>query len=299
MTKIPVGKTIAHAYRFAFTNALTILRAVALPLLAQQVLFYLFLTRAALFLAAAQAQDPSATTMLGPLLLLIVLIAIFFFAQFAAVTETALGRAPQSWISFPFGRPMWRLMGGFAAALAVITVIVFLAALLLMAIPVGVNMAAKTLSQSVSAGLSVVSLCGVLAVWAFVTIRFLFFLAPVNISEQVVGVKRAWQLSAGNFWRAFLITLAIAVPAGAINNIYSFAMAGPPHFVVNAGKDALQASEAVWRINELNALASHWYFTLPLMALLMLFQFGAGCAAQVYAWRALTEGEGSHPVATD
>jgi hypothetical protein len=299
MTRIPIGPTIAHAYRFAFRNGLTVLRAIALPLLAQLVLFFLVLKRAALFLAAAQAQDPSAVTLLGPLLLLFVLVAIFFFAQFTAATEAALGHPPQSWISFPFGKPMWRLMGGFAAALAVIAVIVFLAALLLMTIPVGMNMAIKTVPQNISAGVSLLSVGGVLAVAVFVFVRFLFFLAPVNVSEKQLGVKRAWKLSAGNFWRALLVTLSIAVPAAAVNDAYSLAMAGPPHFVLNAGKEALQASETIWRINELNALASHWYFTLPLMALLMLFQLGAGCAAQVYAWRALTEGEASAPVASD
>ena len=35
MKKIPVGATIAHAYRFAFANALTVLKAIWLPMLAQ------------------------------------------------------------------------------------------------------------------------------------------------------------------------------------------------------------------------------------------------------------------------
>jgi hypothetical protein len=297
MTKIPVGKTIAHAYRFAFGNGLTVLRAIALPLLAQLVLFFLFLKQAALFLAAAQAQDPSAVTLLGPLLLIFVLIAIFFFAQFTAATEAALGHPPQSWISFPFGKPMWRLMGGFLAALAAIAVIVFLVALLLMAVPVGMNMA-KNVPQSLSTGVALLSFGGVLAVWVFVVIRFLFFLAPVNVSQQRLGVKRAWQLSAGNFWRAFLVTLSIAVPAAVINDVYSLSMAGVPH-LPGGGKEALQAAEMAWRVNELNQLAAHWYFTLPLMALLMLFQLGAGCAAQVYAYRAITGAEDSGPVAFD
>jgi hypothetical protein len=293
MTKIPVGPTIAHAYRFTFTNGLTVLRAIALPMLAQMVLFFLFLKRAALFLAAAAAQDPSAVTLVGPLLLLIVLITIFFFAQFTAATETALGRPPASWLSLPFGKPMWRLMGGFLTALAAIAASGLAALLLVWLLSFGLDLILKAAPASrpviaVIAGLLVLVFgCATF----YLAIRFLFLLAPVNVSEQRLGVKQAWQLSAGNFWRAFLVTLSIAVPAAIVNDVYSLWMAGSPYVAAGASKDAMQAAEMAWRITELNALASHWYFTLPLMALLMLFQLSTGCAAQAFAYRALTEGE--------
>jgi hypothetical protein len=44
-------------------------------------------------------------------------------------------------------------------------------------------------------------------------------------------------------------------------------------------------------------MANRWYLTLPLSGALMLFQLGAGCAAQVFAYRALTENENSAPIA--
>lgn len=297
MTKVPVGRTIAHAYRFAFGHGLAVLRAIALPLLAQLVVIFLLTRRSALFLAAVQAHDPSAAILLGPELLFILLAAIFFFAQFTAATETALGHPPQAWISFPFGKPMWRLLGGFLTAMVIIAVVSTIAFAILMIIPVAFNLLTK--NPTAHAGVAALVVAIFFCVLLFLSVRFLFLLAPVNVAEQQLGLKRAWQLSAGNFWRAFLVVLAIALPVTLINYGYSFAMAGPLHVPPGAGKEALQAAETAWRVGELNAMADHWYLTLPLTALLMLFQLSAGCAAQVFAWRALTGNESSDPVAAD
>ena len=122
------------------------------------------------------------------------------------------------------------------------------------------------------------------------SLRLLFLLAPVNVGEQQLGVAEAWKLSAGNFWRALLITLAIIIPVGIINQIYGVSLAGlPPSLPASASKEAREAAEMAWRIKELNIMSDRWYLTLPLIGLLTLFQLGAGCAAQVFAYRALTD----------
>jgi hypothetical protein len=110
-------------------------------------------------------------------------------------------------------------------------------------------------------------------------------------------VARAWHLSAGNFWRAFLIILAIMLPLSIIQYAFEVALVGFPPVGRGMSKEAAQAAEMTWRIAELNALASRWYLSLPLTGVLMLFQFGAGCAAQAFAYRALTEE--SAPVASN
>jgi hypothetical protein len=301
MTRIPVGKTIAHAYRFVFANIPAIVRAIGLPLLAQLVVIFLLTKRAALFMAAAQAHDPSAPSLVGPLLLLFLLTLIFFFAQFTAATQTALGRPPQSWLSLPFGKPMWRLMGGFITALAATAAVGLVLFLALWLVAFGLDQVVKVAPGSrqivaVLAGLMVAAFfCALL----FVLLRFLFLLAPVSVAEEQLGVKRSWKLSAGNFWRIFLVTLAIALPVTIVNYTYGYFMAGPLHIAPGASKETIEAAQMAWRITQLNAMAERWYITLPLTALVMLFQLGAGCAAQVFAWRTLTEGEASAPVAAD
>ncbi len=293
MKKIPVGATIAHAYRFVFGHAPTVFKAILLPLLAQLAVILLLTRRMALFLAATQAHDPSAMNLFGPMLLLFPVAVIFFFAQFTAATEAALGQPPQTWFAFHFGKPMWRLTGSFIAAFAVIVVIYLLYFAAIYALGA---LADATLKTPISAGTARIVMLLVagaaflagLGIIAFVTIRFLFLLAPVSIAEQK-GLRRSWELSRGSFWRALLITLAIMLPVVIINYAYAFSLVGLPPISAGMSKEAREAAQAAWRIAEMNALADRWYLTLPVTGVLMLFQFGAGCAAQAFAYRALTE----------
>lgn len=300
--KIPIGATIAHAYRFVFGNALAVFKAIWLPLLAQVAVAFLLMRRIALFLAATQAHDPAAISLFGPLLLLIPVALLFFFAQFTAATELALGRPAQSWIAFHFNKPMWRLLGGFlfgAAAIAALAIALFLAGLLL---ALGIDPLVKAwpglrLAAAVAAGLMVVAyVCS----FFFFSIRFLFLLAPVNVEEQRVGLRRSWQLSYRNFWRILLISLAIAIPVAIINQLYAFWLTGfPPNPSAGASKEVRDALQTAWQITQLNAMVSRWYLSLPLMGLMMWFQLGAGCAAQAFAYRKLTEDDGLAPIAGD
>ena len=292
MKKIPVGATIAHAYRFAFGHAPMVFKAIWLPLLAQLAVVLLFMRRMALFITATEAHDPSAVSLAGPLLLLIPLILIFFFAQFTAATETALGRPPQTWFAFHFGKPMWRLTGSFLFAVIVIIAAALVALLIVWVLAFGLDLVMKIAPgtrpvTAVLAGLLIaVYFCGLF----LLSLRLLFLLAPVNVGERQLGVHEAWKLSAGNFWRALLVTLAIIIPIAVINQVYGFSLAGlPPSLPASASKEAREAAELAWRIKELNILAERWYLTLPLFGVLTLFQLGAGCAAQVFAYRALTE----------
>jgi hypothetical protein len=301
MQKIPVGATIAYAYRFAFGQALIVFKAVWLPLIALLVVIHLLTRRMALFLAAAQAHDPSAPSLFGPLLLLFPLMLIFFFAQFTAATELALGKPPQSWFANHFSRPMWRLMGSFLFALAAIFVIYLLYFIAILAVGA---LAGAILDKPVSAATyrviflisAAISFLIGLGIMAFAVIRFLFLLAPISVVEQK-GLPRAWELSKGNFWRALLVTLTIMLPVAIINYTYATSLAGVPQITANMTKEAREAAEMTWRIAQMNAMADHWYITLPLAGLLTLFQLGAGCAAQAFAYRKLTEN--SAPVAGD
>jgi hypothetical protein len=137
------------------------------------------------------------------------------------------------------------------------------------------------------------------AFMALIAVRFLFLLAPANVAEQKLGIIRAWELSEGNFWRAPLVALAIFVPLIIVNYAVTFSITGLPPSTTGMPKEAVQAAETAWQIRQLNQLADHWYILLPATALMMLFQFGAGSAAQAFAYRKLTEGEASAPVAAD
>lgn len=299
MKKIPVGATIAHAYRFAFGHALEMFKAIWLPLLAQLAVGLLLTRRMVVFMTAMQAHDPSAVSLFGPLLLLIPLVLIFFFAQFTAATETALGRPPQTWFAFHFDKPMWRLLGGHLFAALALAAAALIMMLVLLVLSTGLDIVAKA-SPGARPALAIVAgllLAAYFCVMALLSLRFLFLLAPINVAEQRLGVRQAWELSFGNFWRILLVVIAITLPIALINYAYVYALAGLPSIPQGASKDVREATELAWRIKELNIVADRWYLTLPLTGVLMLFQFGLACAAQVFAWRALTEKDASAPIA--
>jgi hypothetical protein len=299
MRKIPVGATIAHAYRFAFGHALMLFKAIWLPLLAWLAVALLFTRRLAMFLTAVEAHDPSAPSLFGPLVLLFPLAVIFYFAAFAAATEAALGRAPQTWFANHFNRPMWRLLGGVLGAIGVLAVVAIFLLIASLAIGTGLDIMVKAVPATRTAGTAGAALLAVviMGLVVFVALRLLFLLGPVSVSEQQMGLRRSWELSQGNFWRILLITLAIIIPVTILNQIVSVSLGGlPPALPTGASKAAREAAETAWQIARLNRMADRWYLTLPLSGLAMWFQLAAGCAAMAFAYRKLTEA--SAPVAS-
>lgn len=291
MNKIPVGATIAHAYRFFFANFLLVARAIWIPLLLQLVVILVLARRMALFIAAAEAHDPSATTLFGPVLLLLCLALILFAAQYAAGMEIALGRPPHSLLHIPAGRTMWRLLGGLAAGTLLVFVLIMMAYSLVSILTYALDQIAKATPNARTPILAIGIMVALTfaAFMALISIRFLFLLAPANVVEQKLGITRAWELSVGNFWRALLVALSIFIPLIIVNYAVTISVAGLPPATAGLSKEAALAAESAWQMQQLNQLADQWYIVLPATALMMIFQFGAGSAAQAFAYRKLTE----------
>jgi hypothetical protein len=144
MKKIPVGATIAHAYRFAFSQFLPVLRALWIPLLLQLAVVLVLSRRMALLFAATAAKDPSAATLLGPVLLLFCLAVVLFAAQYAAGMEVALGRPPHSLFHVPAGRTMWRLLGGLITGTVLIIIIALILYVMISILSYAMGEIAKT-----------------------------------------------------------------------------------------------------------------------------------------------------------
>ena len=298
MTKIPVGATVAHAYRFAFGDFVTILRGIWLPLAVQLGMTLLLTQRVIPLFRAFEARDPSAISLLGPILLLYPVVLVLFFAQIATVTRIALGpRREMPLIDFPFGKDMWRLAGGFiVAGLAIIAILLAFA---VAAGIVGFLLSAAGVGKAILALLVALLIAIGYGGAIFMAFRFMFLLAPVNIAEQCLGLARAWQLSRGNFWRSFVIVLAIMVPAVVVEYAVIFWAVGLPPMPHGEGVEAFQARRMEWNIAMMQAMVNYWYIALPLLALLMVFFMGTSCGAQVFAYRKLTEDETSTPISAD
>jgi len=296
MAKIPVGATIAHAYRFALGDFVTVLRSIWLALAVQLGLTLLLMQRLTPLFKALEAKDPSAVSLLGPILLLYPVVLILFIAQVATVTKLRLEPSREiPLIDFPFRKDMWRLLGGIiVAALAIAaTLIVFALAAGVLGFLLGAMGMGKPMLALVVALLIAIGYGGAI----FIAFRFLFLLTPVNIAEQSLGLTRAWQLSHRNFWRSFAIVLAIMLPIIIVEYAVIFAAVGLPPMPHGEGPQAFQARRLEWNIAIMQAMVNHWYIALPLLGLLMVFYLGANCSAQVFAYRKLTEA--SAPVAAD
>src|SRR5262249_13365866 len=153
-------------------------------------------------------------TLIGPVLLLVCLAVILFAAQYAAAMEIALGRPPHSLLHVPAGRAMWRLLGGLTAGALLVFTLMMIAFVLVSVLIYALDEIAKS-NVGARIPVLVIGIVVSLAFAAFMTListRFLFLLAPVNIVEQKLGITRAWELSAGNFWRALLVALSIFIP---------------------------------------------------------------------------------------
>lgn len=124
-------------------------------------------------------------------------------------------------------------------------------------------------------------------------VRFSFLMTPVVVVENRMGLGRAWSLGKGNFWRMFLILLAILVPIFAIEMtfMFGFLFQGlPPTAPPGASPAQLQATQAAaqaWSAAMTARMGHYWYITYPFFIVFGLLFSGLIVGAQAFAYRAL------------
>ena len=309
MTKIPVGKTIAHAYKFTFQNFLTII-SVMWPawVLIVGIMFLLRGDLAALTHASATRDFSQLRGHWGPLLLAYLVILVLLFMQIAGLTRLSLGLPmPSRYYYFSLGKPVWRLIG--AVLLTIIAIAAVLIAYVLVIFVLGLvtriflhdqsSVLAKAILGLLAALAFLAGYCGVI----FMTARFFFLLTPVVVAEETINIGRAWLLTNRNFWRMFLIILSILLPFCMIEIAGIMALAGPMPLVPQGSAPeqllAFRQAQQAWQLSYALKTQTYWYLIYPAWALLSVLLYGVSCAAQAFAYRALTENEASAPVAAD
>jgi hypothetical protein len=294
MKKIPVGATIAQAYRFVFAKFFSILSIVWLPIVVLGVGGLLVTRQSAIFSGAMAGRNLSA---LGPALMVLlpfyILALLLILMQIVGITEQALGtRKGSPFFYINVGRPLWLLAG---------TVLLFVLLFVGVALAAGLGASLLTLLvkllSGVSRALSVLFLVvGMLAVYLgliYVTVRLSFLMTPVVVAENRIGLGRAWQLGKGNFWRMFLVLLAILVPVLATEMIFlfGFLFSGmPPAAPPGASPAQLQATQAAmqaWSAGMTARMNHYWFVTYPFFLVISLLLYGLLSGAQAFAYRAL------------
>jgi hypothetical protein len=224
--KLPVERTITEAYRYGFARLLSVLGTVWLPYLA-----FLAIVIGLVFLLAPDLprmiaeQDFDIPAVMG-LSRLALLVFVFGFIVSAMVSvglqRIALGLHPRPvYVFFSLGAPVWRM----AAALFLAGLVVLFVALLSAAVAAALWFAAGGLGAAVWL-IRVVIVLAACAFLIYVALRLLFFLPAVVVSEETIGIERAWILGGNNFWRILIVTVAVIFPIAIVFHILSWALLG-------------------------------------------------------------------------
>lgn len=297
MSRIPVGATIAAAYRFVFGSFLTVLGVTWLPSVVMIVCSYVF-TKMSL---AAQQADPSAAAsrqMLVELLPMQLVIFGMVAMMSAGVAQQALGlRTGPTRIYFSLDKPVWRLLGAYLlVALAGVLGTIVLAigtTILSLIVGAGVYLAGlrNAITVSVLVTFDILTIYGVLF---YALVRVAFLVTPITIAEGRISLRRAWAMGHRNFWRFVAVGLGVSAPIILAEGVFLFTLM-PHGFLHFPPPGASPAAGAAYHqmvlAQEAAAQATtlkYWYVYYPCSLLMNTILFGLINGAQCFAYRTLT-----------
>jgi len=278
MRRVPVAPTIRDAYSFIFTHLGSIIGLIWVPMLLLTVMgFFSFQRYYNDFIAAMAGGNPSALgssllMMLGYMVAALLLEAMIL----VSVVQLAQGtRDPKPVLAhFSFGPSEWRM---FRALIALVGL------LLLFLFPTYV--AAGALSVVLGNRGAVMTNLSVMALYAVIlaaTPRFLLLLPAISVNEHVPVLRRAWALSAGNFWRLLAILVGATGPVLLAMGIIDAVLSGGGATVAAGATPEEQMVAAVRQASDVLPLMSGLSFLIsPLLV-------GLVARASVTCWRALT-----------
>ena len=281
MNRIPVGKTIGYAYGFTFGHLGTIIGIAWLPLVLIGVLQFLpyafggnpMLPAEDATAAGRQALEGLATSLLTLLLYSII---------YVPVTQHALGlRHGTPIVHLALGAPELRVMGAI-----ILFIVVFIGMVLGVAVLAGIlGLVGAATGKAAIFGL-IAALVFLAAFFGFIyaIVRLSFLLVPVTVAEGHISLTRGWLLTRGNFWRIFVVLLAIVVPILLLHLAGMLAIVGPGLFApLPAGAEAAGRAFS----QRFAVLGQHMPVYIGLNLILAPFGIGLGQGAAAFAYRSL------------
>jgi hypothetical protein len=277
---IPVVATIRDSYTFATTHLGGVIGLIWVPMVLATVMgFFSFQRYYNDFIDAmaggnVAALGPSLLMMLGYLVAALLLYAVMF----VAVVQLALGaRAAPAVAHFAFGHLEWRMFRAFLGFIGVILVLVLPAFITASAL---LTMAGARLPQTAGSILLMLVFYGVILLSMP---RFFVLLPVVAVAESAPVLRRAWTLSAGNFWRLLAVLLAIFGPILVLFTGLEMALAGRAPALVAGSTEQVILLAAIVRAREVLPLISGLGFLIsPLVV-------GLFAGASVSIWRSVKD----------
>ncbi|HEY4113081.1 MAG TPA: hypothetical protein VGM17_03385 [Rhizomicrobium sp.] len=284
MNKLPVGRTIAFAYRFTFTHLGTIIGLVWIPLVLIAVLRFLPYAFGGNPDAAPEnltEEGRRALEAIGSTLL----IALLYSMAYVPVIRQALGlREGPAMVHFALGPPEFRLFGAILLFALVLICMAFAMAIAGTLFGGLVNAAAgkPSLIAFVAALSIIIMFCAML----FIALRLGFLLVPVTVAEQQISLGRSWSLTRGNFWRILGVILATTLPILLVDLAIVVAIVGPQQFFAPFPVGDAQTMNAAMS-QRLAPLGQHMPLYLGLRLIVEPFMIGLNLGACAAAYRAL------------
>ena len=236
MNKIPVWRTIGRAYGFTFGNLAAIIGLIWLPMTVLLVGGYFAIAHYfdGVLTAIANGNRYAAYSGAGYFYLYRIGSLLLEAVIAVSVMRLALGqRAKPAFVHFRLGPTELRMFVALVAYALVVVALELLAIVLVLIAAVALGYSIGLLAPATGLSAATLSLCAVVALLVsfvgalvFVTVRLAFLLVPVTVCENRIDLIRAWEVTRGNFWRAFWISLFVGLPTWLLYAGIQFAVIG-------------------------------------------------------------------------
>ena len=252
--KISFEQTITGAYRFVFSIILSVIGIGWFPFLlfagiAGATIVGVLPLFHGLIIEGSDNQIDTARlgVVIGPLIGAFILVIVAgAFAQamvYVGLMRKALGQHPGPvYILFSLGSQVWQMIGSYLLLGLLAWGRIALAAAAVTAISLVLQKYAPAVQILVTVLLVIA--CYFFAIYAL--IRTTFFIPAVVVAENHIGIRRAWHLGKGNFWRIIGVMLIVLMPLGLAMStvtqvIMQIGVGGPIALQPNASPAEVQA----------------------------------------------------------
>ncbi|HXC54376.1 MAG TPA: hypothetical protein VNU97_03710 [Rhizomicrobium sp.] len=235
MEKVPVGRSVSHAYEFLFGRFFQIVGTAWLPALLYGLGSYYLLSNMQPWMPLRGADAGTVVKTLGFALGTLAFALIIRSVVGISLTQEALGvRKDLTLAHFVVGPRELRLF----FAMIRYYILFFVLYVVVIAICLGAMFAAKKYGAGLAPNLKLngmplatvaaALLCLVVTVWfALAMLRLQFLLPPVASVEHRTRLMRAWTLTRGSGWRVLLVYIGALLPVMVAAGIAAYFLLGP------------------------------------------------------------------------
>jgi hypothetical protein len=217
MHKIPVGQTIALAYRFLFLEIGTILGICWFPALLSSLASYLTALYAAMHAEQIQARELGPEIAYGFVSAMGIAITIFAASVMAvALTRHVLGRRATGVVAyFAVGPAEWRMFGAIVRYIAGSIFLIFVAITIS---ALALNLAGVPVDSAGAVRVTAPNIIAVVIAWAafigafIMMLRIGFFIPASIVAEEHGGLRRSFELTRGNVLRSLAVLAVLGAP---------------------------------------------------------------------------------------